>query len=287
MKLLAGAVAVLVLVALHQVLRRAARRAQALLGRLRAGFPAAAMWERTHPLRAWLARRWPRGYRFAARRLDIRSAAGLPLTLGLAAAVYIAALVGGLVEELLEADELVLVDRTLNHWLDAVRAEPFIAIFTWITSLGSSATLIAVTLAATAFLCVHRRRHCVLPLWITVVGAQATTYLGKFALDRARPEFVTGVTAVTPSFPSGHATGAMAVYGFVAFLIVRELPRRRDRFDVVYWTLVLIAAVGFSRMYLGVHYASDVAAGFLVGSFWLLVGIMLTGLREHRDQRGA
>ncbi|HSH43795.1 MAG TPA: phosphatase PAP2 family protein [Arenicellales bacterium] len=286
MKLLAGTVAVLVLVALHQVLRRAACRAQALLGRLRAGFPAAAMWERTHPLRAWLARRWPRGYRFAARRLDIRSAAGLPLTLGLVAAVYIAALAGGLVEELLEADELELVDRTLNHWLDVVRAEPFIAIFTWITSLGSSATLIAVTLVATAFSWVHQGRHCVLPLWITVVGAQATTYLGKFALDRARPEFVTGVTAVTPSFPSGHATGAMAVYGFVAFLIVRELPRRRDRFDVVYWTLVLIAAVGFSRMYLGVHYASDVAAGFLVGCFWLLVGIMLTGLREHRDQRG-
>lgn len=208
-------------------------------------------------------------------------AAGLPLTLGLAAAVYIAALVGGLVEELLEADELVLFDRTLNQWLGAVRAEPFIEIFTWITSFGSSATLIAVTLVATAFLWVHQRRHCVLPLWITVVGAQATTYLGKFALDRARPEFVTGVTALTPSFPSGHATGAMAVYDFIAFLIVRELPRRRDRFDVIYWSLVLIAAVRFSRIYLSVHYPSDVAAGFLIGGFWLLVGIMLTGLRSR------
>jgi len=76
----------------------------------------------------------------------------------------------------------------------------------------------------------------------------------------------------------------MAVYGFVAFLVARERSGLRERFEIVYWSAVVIAAVGFSRMYLSVHYASDVATGFLVGGFWLLVGIMLAENRRPADQ---
>lgn len=281
-KLVVGIGTVLLVLLLHQALWRATRGAAALVDGLRTRLPTSGMWARTHPLRAWLASRWPRSYRFAARRLDPRSPGGLPFTLGIAGAIYIAALAGGLVEELLEADELLVLDRAVNTHVEAIRAEPFVTIFVWITTLGDSATLIAVTLTGTAFLWAYRRWHRILPMWVTVVGAQATTYLGKFALDRERPEFLTDAVAVTPSFPSGHATGAVAVYGFIAFLVVRDLPRLRERFEVVYWTVVLVAAVGFSRVYLSVHYVSDVLAGILVGGFWLLVGIMLA---EHRGRR--
>lgn len=178
-------------------------------------------------------------------------------------------------EELLEADELLVFDHAVNHLLDSVRTEASVHLFAWITTLGSIGTMVAVTLITTAFLWAYHRVYFIMPLWVTQVDAQATTYLGKFALDRERPDFVTGITAVTPSFPSGHATSATAVYGFVAYLIARERYSLRDRFEIVYWSAALIVAVGFSRMYLSVHYASDVATGFLVGGFWLLAGIML------------
>lgn len=286
-KILFGIGVVLLALLLPRLLWRVTCGTAGLIDRLRARVPAYGMWERTHPLRAWLASRWPRSYRLVAKRLDARRPGGLPLTLGVAAAIYIAALAGGLVEELLEADELLVFDRAVNGYMEALREEPFVVIFAWITTLGGSATLVAVTLVGTAFLWAYRRWHCILPMWVTVVGAQATTYLGKLALGRERPEFLTAATAVTPSFPSGHTTGAVAVYGFIAYLVARDLPRRRERFEVVYWTVVLVGAVGFSRVYLSVHYASDVLAGVLVGGFWLLVGIMLAQYRGHAGSNHA
>jgi undecaprenyl-diphosphatase len=119
----------------------------------------------------------------------------------------------------------------------------------------------------------HQRTRLIAPLWLTVFGSQLMTYSGKFLLQRQRPESITGLVEVTPSFPSGHATSALAVYGFMAYIISRDLKTVRQRFELVYWTAVLIGLIGFSRLLLSVHYASDVAAGFLVGSFWLLLGI--------------
>jgi undecaprenyl-diphosphatase len=70
----------------------------------------------------------------------------------------------------------------------------------------------------------------------------------------------------------------MAVYGFVAYAIARDLDPARKRFELDFWALVVVALVGFSRIFLSVHYTSDVATGLLVGTFWLLVGFALS---EH------
>ena len=86
------------------------------------------------------------------------------------------------------------------------------------------------------------------PLWVNFVGAQATTWAGKFGFDRTRPEFLTDVTALSPSFPSGHATGAVAVYGFVCYALARELDSPRQRFELAYWTGLLILLIAGSRM---------------------------------------
>jgi undecaprenyl-diphosphatase len=67
----------------------------------------------------------------------------------------------------------------------------------------------------------------------------------------------------------------MAVYGFIAYTIARQLPGIEERFEVAYWTSVLILLIGFSRIFLGVHYMTDVVGGFLVGGFWLLVGFTI------------
>jgi len=95
-------------------------------------------------------------------------------------------------------------------------------------------------------------------------------------VGRHRPAIELDVTVVTSSFPSGHATAAVAVYGFLAYAIARVLPNARERFEVAYWTAVLILFVGFSRIFLGVHYLTDVIGGFLVGGFWLLVGFTMS-----------
>lgn len=228
---------------------------------------------------------FPNTVRRLEERLTPRRHTGLPLTLVVIAAFYIAALLGGLVEELLEADELVRLDEWINQRIGRVRTDGMITVFRWITDLGGSAALVAVALVTTGMLWVGHRGHAIGPLWLTIIGSQITTYAGKYAFLRERPESVAEVAAITPSFPSGHATSAIAVYGFIAYLVAKDMTTARQRFEVVYWTVVLIGMIGFSRMLLGLHYASDVGAGLLVGGFWLLLGFALTEHGYHgREQ---
>jgi membrane-associated phospholipid phosphatase len=227
-----------------------------------------------------LSRRFPRTAAFVADRFRTDRFAGLPLTLVAAAAAYLAALLGGLVEELLEAEEIVAVDEAVNDAFTPYRVAPLVQIVGWITRLADSASLTAVAAVTSAFLLSFHAARLLLPLWVTVLGANISTWAGKFAFDRPRPEFVTEVTAISASFPSGHATGAMAVYGFIAYLLARDRSRARTRFEILFWSAALIAVIALSRMYLSVHFASDVAAGLLVGGFWLLVGIAITELRR-------
>lgn len=224
----------------------------------------------------------PRLLNFLRQRLRPAEFLGLPLTLLILGAVYIAALLAGLIYEVIEAKEVLSFDEAVNSSLTAWRKGPLLNAFLWITSLGSGPALAAVAMTATAFLWADRRPTFIIPLWTAFLGAQLTTWAGKYAIDRHRPEFIEGVSAMSPSFPSGHATGAIAVYGFLAYAIARDLIGWRPRFEVVFWSGVLIAFVGFSRIYLSVHYLTDVIAGFLVGGFWLLVAFALAEWRRGR-----
>lgn len=227
------------------------------------------------PLRGVLAARWPRLYEALARRSSPRKFSGLPLTLVTLAALYVLGLMGGLIEDLLQREGIVSFDLIINDFFTPYRAGPLLRIFLWLTALGSSPAIVAVGVVATGFLWAHRRAFFVAPLWIALLGSQATTWGGKVLIGRERPTFIEGVTALSPSFPSGHATAAMAVYGFLAYAVARDVPNARVRFELAFWAAVLIASIGFSRIFLSLHYTSDVVGGFLVGGFWLLVGFAL------------
>jgi len=268
-------VGVLVILALWILAWQAVRLAFRLLYRLPAEIAGTRAWRHARTVRSRLAERHPRTIATLSARIDPHRFAGLPLTLLAAAALYVGFLLGGLVEELLEAEEILVIDRGINQAFQPVRAEPLLTFFTWFTTFGDSAALIAVVVVASGCFWAYRRPLLILPLWVTVVGALTTTWAGKFAFARERPEFLTAVTEASPSFPSGHATGAMAVYGFMAYAIARDLPTLRARFEVTYWMAIVIVLVGLSRIYLAVHYASDVAAGFMVGGFWLLIGFAI------------
>lgn len=233
-------------------------------------------------LRAWFLDRFPGSYRLIASRLDPRSFAGLPLTLFVVAGFYLLVLLGGLVEAVLEAEEAQTFDAAIADFIAPYRHPFLVALFQWITELGSMPTLTAVAIVASGFLWARGPRAYIPAVWLSVVGSQITTYSGKYVFARARPDFVLDVTAYTPAFPSGHATGAMAVYGIIAYAILRELPWPRGRFEIAFWTGVLIALIGFSRIFLGVHFTTDVAAGFLVGLFWLLAGIALAEMSRRK-----
>jgi len=231
-------------------------------------------------LETWFPRAWP----FIEGRFDPRHFQGLPLTLLILAGAYTAFLFVGLVEEVMESEEVVAVDEFFTSLVAPLRNPILTRVLSGLTQLGSTATLAAVAIVSTGFLWVRGPVWGIPALWITVVGSQVTTWSGKFLIDRPRPEFILDVTAASPSFPSGHATGAMAVYGILAYVLSRDLPNRRRRFDLIYWICALIAIIALSRIYLSVHYPSDVGAGLLVGGFWVLAGMVVAeSLRDKSD----
>lgn len=233
--------------------------------------------------RVHLGEKFPRSTALVEARLTPKKFTGLALTLMVLAAVYIAALLSGLVDALREAEGLIKLDKSINGALGAIRTEEIVNVFAFITEWANASTVVAVAGVTTGLLMALRHGHLVLPLWVVVLGSQVTTYTGKYGFGRERPEFLTEVMAATPSFPSGHATSAIAVYGFIAYVLSREAVTVRRRFEIVFWSSVLIALIGFSRMLLSLHYASDVAAGFLVGGFWLLVGFAIAELIRSRS----
>lgn len=230
----------------------------------------------TRPVRAYLSRKLPRTYSLLCNRLRPDRFSGLPLSLLLLIAGYIAILLSGIVEEIVEAEEISALDSRISELLEPLRDPVIVEIFRWITGFGDLPALISVAVVASAFLWIEGKHNSITGLWISVIGANITTYLGKYGFDRDRPDFVTDITVHTASFPSGHATASVAVFGYIAYTIIRDLPATRQRYEVIFWSLILIALIGFSRIFLNVHHSSDVAAGFLVGSLWLLIGIMVS-----------
>ena len=107
-------------------------------------------------------------------------------------------------------------------------------------------------------------------LWLTLLGAEATTWSLKFAAGRLRPPFLPGIEALSPSFPSAHATVALSLYGYLALVVAAGAPGHRRAVFVCAGAVIVL--IGFSRVFLSLHYLSDVLAGYAVAAAWLWVG---------------
>lgn len=177
---------------------------------------------------------------------------------------------------------LAALDLAVNEAFAPLRQGTLLSFFAWFTEIGTGITAIAVGLAVSALLWSTGRIAGVAPLWLTFLGAEATTWGMKFATARVRPPNLEGIEALSSSFPSAHATVALAMYGYLALVVAAGAPRYRTR--VFACAEVLILLIGFSRMYLSLHYLTDVLAGYVVAAAWLWVGWRWARARRDTGQ---
>ena len=138
-----------------------------------------------------------------------------------------------------------------------------------ITTLANGSTIFMVVAISGMFLWLTRHRWSAALLLATTLTETLINLLLKSHFDRPRPQIFTwGDQVVTSSFPSGHSMSAAAVYFTVAYLAARLQRRRWMRWATLGIAFLLVIAIGASRMYLGVHYPSDVAAGMTMGLAW-------------------
>jgi len=138
-----------------------------------------------------------------------------------------------------------------------------------ITFLGTGLVVMTIVAISSLFLYLTRHRYSAALLLFATAGSIVLNNLLKAGFDRPRPQiFQWGTHVISSSFPSGHAMSATVVYTMVALLAARLEAKRVVRWCVIVAALVLIVLIGASRVYLGVHYPSDVFAGVLMGFAW-------------------
>lgn len=204
---------------------------------------------------------------------------GLPLTVAVIMVVYYGLLFAGIAEDVITADVTTLFDIRLANLLADLRTPAGIRFFTAVTVWGNTQMVLAAVAAGMAMLLIWRRYWEALAFFVTVFGAEATTLLAKMMVARPRP-LVALYPEHTFAFPSGHATVAVALYGFIAVIAMRCVSAARAKIAIAAAGVLFVAMLGFSRLYLGVHFASDVWGGFLVGGIWLVIGVTFAVWRQ-------
>lgn len=154
-----------------------------------------------------------------------------------------------------------------------------------ITALGSIKVLIPIALLA-IFILNKRKRYKwdSIMLLVALGGGLLLNQLLKWVFHRPRPGIARLLEVGGYSFPSGHAMVSIAFYGFLAYLFWSNIRQTNLRYLVTFGLVILIALIGISRIYLGVHYPSDVLAGFAAGGFWLTSCILsLEAIRNYKS----
>jgi len=218
-----------------------------------------------------LMARYPRIRAFVGARFARGTPFGLHLTLGLSISLIGLFVFASIAENVFYRTSLVQLDLWLFEQLQMKPSGYMIAqVF---TALGSWLPLTALTVTVGIILTM-RRQWLLLGGWlIAVIGGELLNLVLKGAFQRPRPEHSEILSTESWSFPSGHAMLSLVVYGMLVYLVTRLDPDigRRRLAIVTLGAAVLILAIGWSRIYLGVHHLSDVLAGYAAGALWLSV----------------
>jgi undecaprenyl-diphosphatase len=209
------------------------------------------------------------------RRIDRTKFTGLPLTLFILAYVYIISLFLGIIKAILKITPIAQTDIRLENLLYVFRQPLLIKIFSYITLLGQWQITLSIIIITSLIFWLWQKKIYIIPFIVTVLGTEIFVFLGKLVFERPRPIDVAYFLEKSYSFPSGHAAIACALFGFLIYYSWRNLKKINTKINLLFLGLIFILAIGFSRLYLGVHFLSDVLGGYLLGLFWLIIGINL------------
>ena len=170
-------------------------------------------------------------------------------------------------------------DTAISEAFIKIRTPLLTDYFVFVTNVGDIWGYLAVFIICTIlFYVLLKSWKYVGQIVLVMILSMGSNLLLKSSINRARPSAEHLVTVQTLSFPSGHATMAMAFYGFLIYLVFRLSMNRFLKFGLIFLMAILIISIGLSRIYLGVHYPSDIAGGFIAGFIWVIFCIMIFNL---------
>lgn len=181
--------------------------------------------------------------------------------------------------ESLHTDILANSDTIISEYIASFRTPVLTKYFTFITDVGDIwGYLIVFIICTILFYRFFKRWKYPLQLSLILILALSSNLFLKQLINRARPTLEHLVTVKTLSYPSGHAMTAMAFYGFLIYLIFTFKFKKVLKFTIITLLGLLILSIGISRIYLGVHFPSDILGGFAAGFIWVVFCILVLNI---------
>ena len=226
----------------------------------------------------------PANRTLAAKLRNISQRVGLTLIIGLSIAAGALFLFASLASEMLEGDARQF-DDLVRSSVHQFASPALTSAMRVVTMLGAPSVLVSLSLVAGIGFAVTKRYRAMILLIATMIGATILDEVLKLSFHRARPEPFFGILSPSSfSFPSGHALASFCFYSTIAALVSARTKRLPVR--IVVWTVaaLLVMLIGLSRIYLGVHYPTDVLAGYSAAFIWVI--IIATADRTFRRESG-
>ena len=233
-------------------------------------------------------RRFERAIRFLQERLSSEGYLGLHLTVGLVIIILGGWIFADIAEDMRPNESLFAFDQQVTNWFHAHASHGLTTAARVVTTFGSVGFVTVASVVCAFFLLRPRAWDRLLAFGLTMVGGSALNIILKHLFHRQRPILENPlVTLSSFGFPSGHTMGSTLFYGFLALLAVHSLKTWRQRLLAVLAAVVMIAAVGLSRIYLGAHYLTDVLAAIAAGVVWLALCWTAVETFRRRHRRSA
>ncbi|TVY01032.1 phosphatase PAP2 family protein [Paenibacillus cremeus] len=200
----------------------------------------------------------------------------------------LSAIAFGVIALLVSDKKIAQFDNAIISFVQGLEAPELTTIMKFFTFIGGGYPVVMLTVLVLFFLykILHHRRELILFIWV-VAGSALLNETLKIIFHRARPTLHRIVNANGFSFPSGHSMAAFSMYGILAFLLWRHISTSVGRGLLIISSIIMIIAIGISRIYLGVHYPSDVLGGFLASGSWLAVSIWFYQRYQEKVKRSS
>ena len=170
------------------------------------------------------------------------------------------------------------LDNAASSFIISIRSPELTNTMNIITNISGSYALIVFT---TLFIILIKKKKYPLAITINLIAVFITSQLAKAIVERDRPLDML-VSAPGYSYPSGHSMVGLAYFSFLSYLVIKYIPNKIVKIILPIVFTITILLVGFSRIYLGVHYLSDILAGFLLGAIYLIIFINIYPLEEQK-----
>ncbi|MDP5043353.1 MULTISPECIES: phosphatase PAP2 family protein [unclassified Leeuwenhoekiella] len=190
--------------------------------------------------------------------------------------------------ETLKTEILATYDTQITDYVISFRTPLLTQYFVFVTNVGDLYGYLTVVGLATiiSYFFFKRWKYVLQTIAVLILASVSNVILKRF-IDRARPGIEHLVSVETLSYPSGHAMSAMAFYGFLIYLVFRFSINTFLKAGLILLLAVLILSIGISRIYLGVHFPSDIAGGYIAGFIWVVFCILIFNIIElfRRDPK--